>query len=293
LYPSAFEYQRVATLEEALEILARSGEETKILAGGQSLIPLMKLRLAAPKYLLDIGRITSLSGIRVENGSLRIGALTRHADLEHGSIVPELDILRQAARVIADPQVRNMGTIGGALAEVDPAGDWGAVLLALTSSVVCRSAKGERVLSLKDFFVDAYTSALGATEILTEVRIESPPRESAGVYVKLERKAGDFAVASAAVVLQRSEKDTIGNIGIGLAGVGLVPIKAAATENLLKGAELNKEIVAKAEATLKDEIHPLPDLRGSSEYKSEVATALFRQALTQAWERAGNAHMGK
>lgn len=287
MYPSPFAYQRASTLEDALEILARSGEETKILAGGQSLIPLMKLRLAAPKRLLDIGRLSSLSGIRAENGSLRIGALTCHADLEQCSVPPELDILRQGARVIADPQVRNLGTIGGALAEVDPAGDWGAVLLALPSSVVCRSATGERVLPLEDFFVDAYISQLGTTEILTEVRIEIPPRGTAGVYLKLERKAGDFAIASAAVVLQRQEKEKIGNIGVGLAGVGLIPLKAAATEKSLRGAEFSKELVTKAVATLREEVHPLPDLRGSTEYKREVAGVVFRRALTLAWERAG------
>ncbi len=273
-------------MQEALEVLARSGEETKVLAGGQSLIPLMKLRLASPARLLDIGRLRELGGIRREDGFLRIGALTRHADIESSSMPPGLEFLREGVRVIGDPQVRNLGTIGGALAEVDPAGDWCPMLLALTTSVICRSSSGERVVPLKEFSVDAYTPALTPAELLTEVRIELPPVGSGGAYLKLERKAGDFAIASSAVVVQAGEKDRIESIGIGLGGVGLTPVKAEKAEKLLRGKELSEEAVVQAVETLMGEINPLADLRGSADYKREVAGVLFRRALTSAWGRA-------
>lgn len=286
MYPSRFKYQRAATLEEALDLLARFGEEMKILAGGQSLIPLMKLRLASPSRLMDIGRLSVLAGIRTENHSLRIGALTRHVDLENSSMPPGLEILQDTARVIGDPQVRNLGTIGGALAEVDPAGDWGAALLALRTSVLCRSRGGERIIPLEEFFVDAYTPALTAQEILTEVMIGLPPKGSGGAYVKLERKSGDFAIASVAVMVQAGAKGKLDSVGVGLGGVGLTPFKAVAAENLLKGEEFSAQLAAQAAATLAGEINPLPDLRGSADYKREVAQVLFKKALTAAWARA-------
>ena len=286
MFPRRFAYHRPATLGEAVELLTLGGGETKILAGGQSLIPLTKLRLISPARLLDIGRLPGLQRIQIENGLLRIGALTRHADMEKFSTPPGLELLSEAARVIGDAQVRNMGTIGGALAQVDPAGDWGTVLLALTTSVVCRSAVAERVVPLQEFFVDAYTPALSAEEILTEVRIALPPEGSGAAYIKLERKAGDFAIASAAVMLRAGAKGMIENIGVGLGGVGLTPIKAVATENFLRGKEFGEEIVAQAAATLGGEINPLSDLRGSEDYKREIAQVLFRRAISSAWRRA-------
>ena len=286
MYPSRFAYQRVSILEEALDILARTQDDAKVLAGGQSLIPLMKLRLAAPKRLLDIGRLAPLKGIREEDGSLSIGALTRHADLEAASLPRSFELLREAARGIGDPQVRNMGTIGGALAEADPSGDWAAALLALSVSVVCRSAAASRRVVLGEFFLDPYTSALKPDEILTEVQIELPARPSGGAYLKLERKAGDFPIASAAVFLQAGARGEIASVGVGLAGVGLTPIKAQATEAYLKGKALGEEPASWAAEMLRGEIHPLSDLRGSADYKREVAATLFQRALKLAWARA-------
>lgn len=286
MFPSRFAYQRAATLEAAVEVLATAGEETKILAGGQSLIPLMKFRLTAPARLLDISRLSELRGIRTENGWLGIGALTRHVDLERYRLPSGLDILNEGARVIGDPQVRNMGTIGGALAEADPAGDWGAVLLSLPTSIVCRSSNGERVIPLREFFLDAYTPALAAHEILTELRIALLTDRSGGAYIKLERKSGDFAIVSAAVTVQIGKRGEIEGIGIGLSGVGLTPVKAVATEALLKGKEPGDGLVAQASATLAGEVQPLSDLRGSADYKREVAQVLFRRALEMALKRA-------
>ncbi len=286
MYPSRFAYQRASTLEEALDLMAGTGEDIKILAGGQSLIPLMKLRLAVPARLLDISRLHELRGIRTDDGLLRIGALTCHADLEQLTTPAGLELLREGARVIGDPQVRNLGTVGGALAEVDPAGDWGAILLALTSTVICRSVAGERILPLDEFFVDAYTSALQTNEILTEVRVQVPPSGSGGAYIKLERKAGDFAIASAALAVQTGAKKEIADIGIGLAGVGLTPVKAVRTEIFLKGKEYSEDLAIQGGRILAEEITPFADLRGSEDYKREVAQVLFRRALKLAWERA-------
>jgi aerobic carbon-monoxide dehydrogenase medium subunit len=286
MYPSRFAYHRAANLEEALNLLTRFGEDMKILAGGQSLLPLMKLRLTSPSHLLDIGRLSGLAGIQFTERALLIGSLTRHVDLERTTMPRGLEILNETARVIADPQVRNLGTIGGALAEVDPAGDWAAALLALETSVVCKSNGNDRVVPLPEFFVDAYTSALAPQEILTNVTIGLPPKYSGGAYVKFERKAGDFAIASAAVVVHAGVNGQLQNVGIGLGGVGLTPVKAIATEQVLKGQEFSDDLTARAATTLADEINPLADLRGSSDYKREVAQVLFKRALTAACVRA-------
>jgi carbon-monoxide dehydrogenase medium subunit len=285
MYPNRFSYHRAKNIEDALTVLNQNKDEIKVLAGGQSLIPLMKLRLASPARLLDIGRLQSLTGIRTENGILRIGALCRHADLDRVLPPDGLEIFPEAARVIADPQVRNVGTVGGALAEADPAGDWGAVLLALDASVACRSADGERRVALKDFFTDVYTTALKAEEILTEVQVALPPARTGSAYLKLERKSGDFAIVSAGVIVQAGEKDTIERIGIGLSGVGLTPIKAGAAERVLKGKEFSDGLLEKAGETVMGEIQPFSDMRGSEDYKRDVAGTLFKRAFLSAWHR--------
>lgn len=267
-------------------MLAEDGEEIKILAGGQSLIPLLKLRLASPRRLLDIGRLPGLAAIRPEERSLCIGALTRHADIERFAAPQGLEILCEAASLIADPQVRNLGTVGGALAEADPAGDWGAVLLALETALLCRSAHGEREIAPQDFFLDAYTTALRPEEILTDIVVALPPAGSGSAYVKFERKAGDFAIASAAVAVQAGEKHRIEKIGIGLSGVGLTVVKAMNAESVLSGQEFSPDLLAKAADALMGEIQPLSDLRGSSEYKTEVASVIFQRAFRSAWQRA-------
>lgn len=286
MYPPRFEYHRARSIDEALGLLGQYKEEVKVLAGGQSLIPLMKLRLASPPRLLDIGRLTALAGIATRDGELCVGALSSHADLEVFSPPRGAEILREGAKVIGDPQVRNLGTVGGALAEADPAGDWGAVLLALDATAVCRNLAGERRVRITDFFLDAYTSALRPDELLTEVHVPLPAAGTGSSYLKFERKAGDFAVASAAVVVQAGARGEIAKIGIGLSGVGLKPIRATAAEQVLQGQEFNAELLKKAGEALMAEISPLSDLRGPAEYKREVAGALFRRAFHAAWERA-------
>jgi carbon-monoxide dehydrogenase medium subunit len=289
MYPSRFAYQRAENLTEALTVLDECKDAIKILAGGQSLIPLMKLRMVSLPRLLDVGRLQELHGICQENGLLRIRALSRHADLERFLSPPGLEMLREGARVIADPQVRNLGTLGGALAEADPAGDWPAVFLALDTSVVCRSVNETRRLSIGDFFLDAYTTALKPEEILTELEITLPRAQSGSAYLKFERKSGDFAIASAAVMVEVGSSQEIRRIGIGLAGVGLIPMKASKAEAVLRGQRFEPEILRQAGEALMNEIEPLADLRGSSEYKRNVAGVLFQRAFTIAWERAGRA----
>jgi carbon-monoxide dehydrogenase medium subunit len=286
MYPNRFAYQRAENLLEALSVLNAYKDEIKLLSGGQSLLPLMKLRLVNPPRLLDIGRLQELRGIRIEDGLLRIGALTRHVELEKARLLRGMEILREGARVIADPQVRNLGTIGGALAESDPAGDWPAVFLALETAVICQSVKETRRIPIRDFFRNAYTTDLKAEEILTELEVAIPRSRRASAYLKFKRKSGDFAVAGAAVMVEIGMDTMIQEIGIGLAGVGLTPVKAANAERILKGQRFEPELLDKACEALKDEIDPVDDLRGSPDYKREVAGVLFRRALTNAWERA-------
>jgi carbon-monoxide dehydrogenase medium subunit len=286
MYPRRFAYCRARDLEQALQVLAEDGEETKVLAGGQSLIPLLKLRLASPRRLLDIARLAALRKIRIAGDSVLIGALACHADLERFPMPKTLRIFGEAAGSIADRQVRNVGTVGGALAQADPAGDWGAVLLALESAALCKSARGERRIALKDFFLDAYTTALRPEEILTEIAVALPGSGTGSAYVKFERKAGDFAVAGAAVMVRAGKRRKIEAIGIGLTGVGLTPIKAVNAESVLRSRELSPELLANAADALMGETDPLSDLRGSPEYKREVAGAIFKRAFHTAWQRA-------
>jgi carbon-monoxide dehydrogenase medium subunit len=286
MYPSQFAYQSAESLREALTVVNGYKDEIRILAGGQSLIPLMKLRVMCPPRLLDIGRLKELKGIRIESGLLRIGALSRHVELEQFRFPRGLEALREGARVIADPQVRNLGTVGGALVEADPAGDWPAVFLSLETSVICQSVNETRRIPIRDFFRDAYTTALKPEEILTDLEIVVPREQGASAYLKFERKSGDFAIASAAVTIKAGANEEIQQIGIGLAGVGLTPVKAEKAEGVLQGQRFEPEILQKAGEALMNEIDPLADLRGSSEYKREVARVLFQRAFAIAWERA-------
>src|ERR1700737_1787630 len=193
MFPAAFDYQAPATLDEALSVLAERGDEAKIMAGGMSFVPLLKLRFASPSIVIDIGRLPGLKGLTSDGSTIKIGALTRHVDIERGSDVRNLaPILAATAPQIADPLVRNMGTIGGSISHADPSGDWGSVMLALNAQFLARSAKGERTIAAADFFQGPFTTALAVDEVLTEIRIPVLPRSS-GTYLKLERKVGDFA----------------------------------------------------------------------------------------------------
>ncbi len=287
MYPASFEYLAPSGINEAIALLQKYGEDAKLLAGGQSLVPMMKLRLARPKYLIDLNKIPNLNGIREEGGHIHIGALTRHVQIEESSVIREkLSMLCEAARQIADAQVRNRGTIGGSLAEADPSGDWGPLALALKAQLKCVGPKGERRIAADKFFTFAYTSALESDEVLTEIVFPVPGPESCGVYVKLEPVAGAFAIVSAAVQIAVDKKGVCQTIGIGVTGRGPVPQQATLVENLLKGKKISPELIDEAGRLIQEGAEPIEDMRGSAHYKKKVLSAVLRRALNEVRRRA-------
>ena len=285
MLPSRFEYHRPDSLEEALQLLAEHGDEAKVLAGGQSLIPVMKLRLAAPAHLIDIGRL-GMDSIAESDGRLVIGALTRHRDLERSDLLKDrYPVMAAAAPLISDPIVRNLGTIGGSLCHADPAGDWGSVMLALQASVVLRSGRGERELPISEFLEDTFTTALEPDEILTEVRVPEPSGSSGGTYLKMERKVGDFATVAAAVHLSLSD-GTIERAGIGLTAVGSKNLQPTDAEASLAGAEPTEAAFAEAGRLAAEASSPVTDVRGSAEYKRHIVDVYVRRGLATALEKA-------
>jgi len=288
MIPSAFDYHAPDTLDEAVALLERHGDEAKVLSGGQSLLPLLKLRLGDAGHLVDIGRIPGLTGITEADGYLRIGGATREADLERSDLIREkYPILLDTAAVIADPLVRNRATVGGNLAHGDPANDHPATMLALDAEVVARGPRGERTIPITRFFTGLFATALAPAEILTEIRIPVPPPRSGGAYVKLERKVGDYATAAAAVQVTLGGQGEIARIGIGLTNAGPTPIEATAAEGSLRGRQPDAAAIAEAARLAADATSPSADRRGSVEYKRDMARVLTGRAVTRAVERAG------
>jgi carbon-monoxide dehydrogenase medium subunit len=286
MIPPSFDYHAPKTLPEALGLLGQFGEEAKVLSGGQSLLPLLKLRFAQPAHLIDIGRIPGLDYIKEEGGFLRIGALVREAALERSELVRlKYAILADTASVIADPLVRNLATVCGNLAHGDPANDHPATMLALGAGVVLTGAKGSRTVPVAQFFTGLFTTALTPTEVLSEIRIPAPPAVSGGAYVKLERKVGDFATAGAAAFLVL-KGGVIERVGIGLTNVGPTPVKAAAAEKYLAGKKPDEPAFAEAGRLAAAAASPSADRRGSAEYKKEMARVLTVRALRKALHRA-------
>lgn len=289
MLPAPFEYHRPDTLEEALQLLAEHGEDAKVLAGGQSLIPLMKLRFAAPGRLIDVNRISGLDGLEERDGSLRIGALVRHNQLAASNVIKErYPTIAAAAPMISDPIVRNLGTIGGSLAHADPSGDLGSVMLALGATIVVHSSDGEREITAAELAEGPFQSSIAANELLTEVRVPSPSARSGGAYLKLERKVGDFATVAAAIYLTL-ENGSIGTAGIGLTSVGLTNLKAEAAETALAGASPGEDIWAEAGRLAAEASQPSTDVRGSADYKRHVVAVYVRRGLAAAAEMAGAA----
>jgi aerobic carbon-monoxide dehydrogenase medium subunit len=288
MIPPAFEYLRPKTIPEAVAMLQQHGDDAKILSGGQSLIPMMKLRLARPSHLIDINRISGLSYIKEEGGFLKIGGLTREAEIEASALVRQkYPLLLDTAKVIADPQVRNLATVGGNLAHGDPANDHPATMIALGAQIVATGAKGERVIAIDDFFVSLFTTSLGHDEILTEIRVPAPAPKSGGAYVKLERKVGDFATAAVAVQLTLDGSGTVQKIGIGMTNVGATPLRAKRAEEALRGKKADQAGIGRAAQFASDDAQPSSDLRGPAEYKKGLIKELMRRALSRAVERAG------
>ncbi|MGC1482541.1 MAG: xanthine dehydrogenase family protein subunit M [Candidatus Acidiferrum sp.] len=286
MYSHSFSYHRAATLEEASELLLQLGEEARLLAGGQSLIPLMKMRLARPTALVDINGIPGLSTIQRENGELRFGALTRHTDMETSEIAASIPILHDCAAGIADVQVRNQGTIGGSLAEADPSGDWGAVLLTLETSVRCAGAKSERTVPLEEFIKDAYTTVLKNGELIREVIVKVPPKGSGGAYVAFKRCAPVYATVSAAVQLMLNGNNTCKDARIVLGCVGLTALRIKQAEAALRGKLLDDKSIEAAATATREAAQPHSDMRGSAEYKRLLAAALVKRAIDVAARRA-------
>ncbi len=287
MIPGQFEYHAPSTLDEALALLAEHGSDARVLAGGQSLIPLMKLRLASPAVLIDLNGVDSLSGIEEADGQLRIGAMTRHSVLERSELIgSRYPLIADAAAVIADPLVRNRGTTGGSLAHADPAGDLGSVMTALGAEVVVNGPGGERTLPIDELLLGPFMTTLEEGEILTEVRVPQPAERSGGAYEKLERKVGDFATAAVAVQLTR-ENGSCASIGIGLTAVGPTTIRASEAEDALRGGSLDEDALRAAAALAAAAADPAADLRGSEEYKRDMVRVLTLRALRRAIERAG------
>ncbi len=288
MIPPKFDYLAPLTLDEAVSLLRQYGEEAKVLSGGQSLIPLMKLRLASPRYVIDINRIPGLQYIREVDGTLRIGALTREADLEASDLVrSKYPILSDTAVVIADPLVRNMATVCGNLAHGDPANDHPATMLALEAEVIAKGPAGERTIPVASFFTGLFTTALHPGEILTEIRIPIPPPQSGGAYLKLERKVGDYATAAVAAQVTLADGGVCRRAGIGLTNVGPTPIKAGRAEAFLQGKPLDEGTIKEAARLAAAEAQPSSDRRGSADYKRDLVRVLTIRALRLALERAG------
>jgi carbon-monoxide dehydrogenase medium subunit len=280
MYPRSFDYAAPTSVDEALDILAEKGDEVKVLAGGQSLIPLLKTRLASPPMLLDINRLPGLGGIEVSNGHLKFGALVRHANIAASEVVKtESGAIASAAPWVADPIVRNLGTMCGSVAHVDPEGDWASVLLATGADVTVRSREGgERIIAIEDFLVDMFTSACGPTEIVTGIRVPRYTR-GGGDYKKLERKIGDYASVGVATHLELDDGGAISRAGIALTSVNAYNMKVPDAEAVLVGQRPSTELFAEAAAIAKIACDPAADIRGSAEYKRDVVRVFTERSL--------------
>jgi carbon-monoxide dehydrogenase medium subunit len=286
VYPANFEYFSPTTLDEALSTLDQYGDEAKVLAGGQSLIPLMKLRFAAPRAIVDINRIAGLDELSEEGGHLELGPLVRHRTCERSELVRgRYGAIGAAAPQISDPIVRNWGTVVGSLAHADPQGDLGSVMLALGAEVQAHSSGGVRTIPIADFFRGPFTTALEPTEIVTAVRVPDPGARAAGTYLKLERKVGDFATVGVAVHVSLAD-GTVGRAGIALTGVGPTNLPARAAEEALAGRDPDDEAIGEAARLAAEAAEPRDDVRGTADYKRNVVRIFTERGLRSAVEAA-------
>jgi carbon-monoxide dehydrogenase medium subunit len=288
MFPATFDYERARSAAEALAALAKHGADARILAGGQSLIPAMRYRLARPAVLIDINEAKDLAYLRETGGALCIGALARDHAIESSRLVgSRYHLIADTAAVVADPVVRQMGTVVGSLCHNDPAGDWSVAALAGRAEVVARSTKGNRTIPIDEFLVDSFTTALAEGELAVEVRVPTPSESTAGAFVKMERKVGDFATASAAVRLTLGPDATIAHAGVAIGAVGATALRVTKAEQLLQGAKPTKELIRAAAEEARACADPVADTRGSAEFKKEMAGVLVGRALAKALERLG------
>ena len=287
MFPANFNYVAARSVEQAIELLTTYGEEAKLLAGGHSLLPAMKLRLAAPRYLIDLGQVPGLSGVRLEADTLVIGAMTVHADVAAAPLVRQhVPGLAEAALLIGDVQVRNRGTIGGSVAHADPAADFPVILTALNASFVLVSPSGRRTVAATDFFVDFFTTALAANEVLTEIRLPLPPAGAGTAYEKLKHPASGYVVVSAGALLQRQASGQCAAARVAIGGLGGGPFRTVATEAALQGQPLTPDVIATAAARAADGVEADEDTYASADYKRHMATVYARRAITAAVQRA-------
>jgi aerobic carbon-monoxide dehydrogenase medium subunit len=287
MYPAQFDYAAPTTVDEVLAVLAERGDEAKVLAGGQSLIPMMKLRFAFPEMLVDLNRVPGLDFLEESDGHLRVGALVRHNDVVASEVVRRANhTMAAAAPWISDPLVRNLGTVAGSVAHADPLGDWASVMLACSAEVVARSTSGERVIPMADFVTGPFTTALEPTELVTELRVPKYTGRGGGTYVKLERKVGDYATVGVATRLDLDAGGTIADAGVALTSVAPNNIRAVEAEQALVGQSPSEALFAEAAELAARAAEPKDDVRGSAEYKRQVVRVFTRRGLTTALEHA-------
>jgi aerobic carbon-monoxide dehydrogenase medium subunit len=286
MFPAAFDYLAPSTLSEVLSVLKQRGDDAKVMAGGQSLIPLLKLRFSQPQLVVDIGRVPGMADIKRDDGHVRIGALARHADIERSKELAELlPLMVEAVHWISDPLVRNRGTLVGSVCHADPSGDWGSIMLVLDAELVAQSASGERVLPLDGFFQGPFTTTLRPDEVVTEIRIPLPSGQAGGAYQKLERKVGDFATVAVSVQVE-FDGLKVKKAGIGLTSVGATNIKAKEAERALIGQELKEDVIAEAARLAAAVAEPKDDIRGTAAYKKDVVRVFVQRGLKAALARA-------
>jgi|TARA_B110000977_G_scaffold34893_1_gene46647 carbon-monoxide dehydrogenase medium subunit len=287
MIPSTFDYTAPSSLDEALKLLHDLGDDAKVLAGGHSLIPMMKLRFAEPEHLIDLNNIPGLSYLKIEGGMLKIGAMTREVETEESAeVAVHFPIFADVAKLIADPQVRNFGTLGGNLAHGDAANDQPAVMLALDASVEIAGLDGRRTVGIDDFFYGFYSTAVQEGEILTEILIPIPSGRSGNAYHKVERKVGDYATGGVAVHLEMDEQGICTKAGIGLTNVNPTPLRAVRSEAALVGTSLDDAAIASAAQYASEDCNPSTDLRGDIDYKRHIIRAVTKRMINKAKERA-------
>jgi carbon-monoxide dehydrogenase medium subunit len=288
MFPAPFDYHRPGTLDEALVLLAQYGGDARVLAGGQSLIPAMRFRLARPAVLVDINQLKDLAYVRESDGMLAIGALARDASLEHSAVVgSSYPLLAETSAVVADPVVRQTGTVVGSLCHSDPAGDWGVAALAGRAQIVVRGKGGTRVVPIDEFLIDSFTTAVGEGEIALEVRFPSPQSRTSASYQKIERKVGDFATAAAAAQVTLAADGTVAEIGVAIGAAGPTAVRVAGAESALRGNAPSKDAIRAAADAARALADPVADTRGSAEFKKDMAGVLVGRALLAAFERLG------
>ncbi len=291
MYPQPFRYHRPQTLGDAITLLSELGEGAKPLSGGQSLIPILKMRMDEPSDLVDITRIPGLSDIKNEKGMFSIGALCTHAQIAKSDIAKSVPILKDCAGGIADPQVRSLGTIGGSVSVADPSSDWPALLFVMSCEVVCQGPDGSRVVPIRDFIVDSYTTCLGDAELVTEIRIPEPPANSGGSYIGFKKAAPAYPAASVAMHLTLDKDGSCSNISLALGSADPLPVTSTEAESILKGNKLTNDLLQQAAEKIVSVSNPPPDARGSSEFKRDILKSLFMKAAAIAVNRAGGSQI--